>query len=47
MGHVFEGLHALLKLEMAKILLDDIGHGHAQPGREISRRHCAQLGGIL
>ena len=47
MGHIFEGLHALLKLEMAKILLDYIGHGHTQPGREISRRHCAQLRGIL
>jgi hypothetical protein len=44
---VSERLHLLLKLEMAKILLHDIRHGHAQPGREILCRHHLLLLGIL
>ncbi len=47
MGHVPERLHSLLELEVAKILLNDIGHGHAQPGGEILGRHRALLVGIL
>jgi len=47
MGDVFEGLNSLLKLEVAEILLHDIGHGHAQPGREIPRGHRLLFPGIL
>jgi hypothetical protein len=40
-------LNPLLQFEVAKVLLYDIGHGHAQPGREILRRHGLLLPGIL
>jgi hypothetical protein len=40
-------LNPLLQLEVAKIFLYDVGHGHAQSGGEILRRHCLQLLGIL
>lgn len=46
-GHISERLHSLLKLEVAKIFLNDIGHGHAQPGGKVLCRHCALLVGIL
>jgi hypothetical protein len=37
----------LLKLEMAKIFLHDVGHGHAQGRREILCRHPLLLLRIL
>jgi hypothetical protein len=40
-------LNPLLKLEVAKILLHDIGHGHAQAGREILRGHRLLFSGVL
>jgi len=46
-GHVSEGLNPLLKLEVAKILLHDIRHGHAQPSREIPRGHHLLFFGIV
>jgi hypothetical protein len=45
--HVSQSLNALLQFEVPKILLHDVGHGHAQPGREILSRHGVLLLGIL
>jgi hypothetical protein len=45
--HISQGLNALLQFEVPKILLHDIGHGHAQPGREILSRHRLLLFEIL
>jgi hypothetical protein len=40
-------LNPLLELEVAKILLHHIRHGHAEPGRKILRGHRLLLAGIL
>lgn len=45
--NVAQSLHALLQLEMAYVLLYDIGHGHAQGGREILHRHLLLLVRVL
>jgi len=36
-------LYSLLKFEVAKIFLHDVGHRHAQPRGEILDRHRLQL----
>ncbi len=46
-GNVSESLDPLLKLEVAKIFLNYIGHGHAQRRGEVLRRHGGLLVRIL